>query len=214
MSICNCPTVGMDGIYDAEQKRAVDQFLKSLAPDGALAHSDWSLLSLTDMAEAGNDLETIRSSVPFRGGACSRSMRCCGVCTRQCTHRCVQDCLHRLFIWTKMVETMPEDRVPLSLKLIVNQKFESHEQLSWVVGEILSRNTNSSLKEYMEAEGLRPEENPYKMDYSPQVDVDPSTGKRRVNPNTGELVIRTWPSSGLCPYCLPNVTHDRRFAKK
>lgn len=216
MSICNCPIVGIDGIEDSKQKQLVAGFLESLAPDGTYAKSEWSLLSLVDMAKAGNDVQTINEVIPFRGGPCARSMRCCGVCSRQCKQRCVQDCLHRLYMWNKLVESTPSterEKIPLNIRLIVNQKFDSHEHMSWVVGEILSQNTNSNLKEYMKNESLRPEENPYKIDYAPQVEVDPSTGKRRCDPATGELVIADWPRTGLCPHCLPNVTIDGRIAR-
>lgn len=216
MSICNCPIVGIDGIEDSKQKQLVAGFLESLAPDGTYAKSGWNLLSLIDMAKAGNDVQTISEVIPFRGGPCARSMRCCGVCSRQCKQRCVQDCLHRLYMWNKLVESTPSterEKIPLNIRLIVNQKFDSHEHMSWVVGEILSQSTNSNLKEYMKNESLRPEENPYKIDYAPQVEVDPSTGKRRSDPATGELIIADWPRTGLCPHCLPDVTIDGRLAR-
>lgn len=216
MSVCKCPAVGLDGVYSPEQKQAVAEFLNSLAPDGVLAKSDWNLLSLNDMANAGNDLKTISSTIPFRGGPCPRTVRCCGMCTRQCQHRCVQDCLHRLYMWKKLVESTPpadRDKLPLSLRLIVTQKFESHAHLSWVVGEVLARKTNAKLKEYMENASLRPEENPYKVDYAPQVAIG-ADGKRLVDKSTGEIKYVEWPASGLCPYCLPSVTVDGRFVKQ
>ena len=208
MSICNCPVVGIDGIEDSKQKQLVEEFLKN--SDG------WSLLSLIDMYKAGNSLEDINQVVPFRGGPCNRSMRCCGVCTRQCYSRCIQDCLHRLYMWQKLVESTPSterDKLPLNLRMIVTQRFETLEDLSWVVGEILSQTSNSVLKEYMRNENLYPKYNPYKIDYAPQVEIDPSTGKRKCNPATGELIIADWPRTGLCPYCLPDVTIDGRIAR-
>lgn len=216
MSICNCPIVSVDGIEDSKQKKLVAGFLESLAPDGAYAKSKWNLLSLIDMAKAGNDVQTLSEVIPFRGGPCARSMRCCGVCTRQCRQRCVQDCLHRLFMWNQLVESTPSDereQIPLNIRLIVTQKFESHEHMSWVVGEILSQNTNIYLKAYMQKEALRPEENPYKIDYAPAVEIDPETGKRVCDAITGELKIASWPKTGLCPHCLPNVTIDGRIAR-
>ncbi|MGN1229200.1 MAG: hypothetical protein ACI4T5_06035 [Prevotella sp.] len=81
------------------------------------------------------------------------------------------------------------------------------------MSEIISRSTNSSLKEYMKNASLRPEENPYKLDYAARVEIDPDTGRRMCNPDTGELVIAEWPKTGLCPYCLPNVTIDGRTAR-
>lgn len=217
MGVCNCPIAGLNGIDDKEHEQRVNDFLKGLAADGKLADSGWSLLSITDIARAGNDLQTICDNVPFRGGPCARSIRCCGMCTRQCYHRCVQDCLHRLYMWKQSVVNTPSterEKLPLNLRMIVTQSFGTHRQLSWVVGEIISRNTNSKLKEYMQHEALRSEENPYKINYAPQVEVDPHTGKRKCDPFTGELRILAWPRTGLCPFCLPDVLVDGRFARR
>lgn len=207
-------------MYQPEQVHRVQEFLESLPGYPVLADSNWGLLTLADMYQAGNDLETIASSVPFRGGPCSRSIRCCGVCTRQCTMRCVQDCLHRLHIWSQMVATAKAEgeeaymRVPLAIRLIVKKKFSCHAQLSDNVGEILSKHTNAQLRRFMENAHMRSEENPYKMDYSPQVLLDETTGNRAVNSDTGELQFAQWPDTGLCPYCLPNVLVDNRFGKR
>lgn len=212
MSLCMCSVVD-----PGEHKVAVARFLRGLAADGHYAKSDWNLMALQDMANAGNSLAEIEQVVPFRGGPCARTNRCCGDCVRQCYTRCVQDCLHRLWMWKKMVEATPENersRIPLAVQLIVNQKFESHRHLSWCVGEILSRKTNMHLKEYMERAGLNDLTHPYRNDYAPSVQLDPTTGRRMVNPNTGEIKLVKWPESGLCPHCLPNVTIDRHYVKK
>lgn len=209
--------MGLDGPEDAEHKQAVSRFLKGLVPDGQYAKSDWNLMSLKDMSEAGNTLVDIAQVVPFRGGQCPRTRRCCGDCVRQCYIRCVQDCLHRLWVWNQMVQATPEseqERIPLAIRLIVKQKFASHRHLSWCVGEILSRKTNMHLKEYMERADLNNLTHPYRNDYGPTVALDPHTGRRMVNPVTGEIQLHHWPESGLCPYCLPNVTIDRHYVKK
>ena len=120
-------------------------------------------------------------------------------------------------MWQKLVESTPSterDKLPLNLRMIVTQKFETLEDLSWVVGEILSQTSNSVLKEYMRHENLYPKDNPYKIDYAPKVDVDPATGRRKCDPTTGELCILPWPKTGLCPYCLPDVTVDGRVARR
>lgn len=213
MSVCMSPHVGRKGIEDPEQKRFVDSFIQALTASG----DEWNLMALKDMYEAGNSLAEISTVVPFRGGECPRTRRCCGDCVRQCYSRCVQDCLHRIWVWRKMVESTPEDerkRIPLAVRLIVNQEFESHRHMSWCVGEILSRKTNTQLKEYMERAGLNDYTHPYRNDYGPMVQLDPNTGRRMVNPNTGEIKLVKWPESGLCPYCLPNVTIDRHYVKK
>lgn len=202
MSICKCPKVPAE--------------LQETLVSNLLNDHEWSLLSLQDMANAGNSLEDITQVVPFRGEPCKRSLKCCGQCTRQCTSRCIQDCLHRLYMWRKLYENTPateRDMLPLGIRMIVVQHFSSHEELSWAVGDLISRKTNSELKEYMDYAELRSEENPYKIDYAPQVEIDPDSGKRVVNPVTGELHILEWPRTGLCPFCLPKVTVDRRFTE-
>lgn len=213
MSLCMSPHVGDEGIESREQKQFVASFLKGLATSG----DDWNLMALKDMYDGGNSLAEITQVVPFRGGECTRTRRCCGDCVRQCYTRCVQDCLHRIWVWRKMVESTPEterERIPLAVRLIVKQQFESHRQLSWCVGEILSRKTNAALKEYMERAGLTNYTHPYRNDYAPTVALDPTTGRRMVNPMTGEIRLLKWPESGLCPYCLPNVTIDRHYTSK
>ena len=218
MSLCICPEMGIDGMYDPGQVKFVSGFLKGLAEDGCYAKSDWSLLSLQDIYKRFGSMQIIEETVPFRGGACSRTRKCCGECTRSCSKRCVQDCLHRLYMWNKMVQATPEherDQLPLALRLIVNQKFESHQQLALCVGEILSQHTNTELAKYMEAHGISQWLHPYRNDYSPSAVLDPATGRRKVNPENGEIQYRNWPETGLCPYCLPKVMIDSHvFLKK
>lgn len=197
MSVCICPSVPVD-----VQKQLIQNIIND---------PEWNMLCLQDMYNAGNSLEDIAQVIPFRGGPCARSMRCCGMCTRKCYHRCIQDCLHRLYMWRHMATY---ENAPLAIKLLATQKFETLEDLSWVVSDIISQSTNTQLKQFMESEGLRPEENPYKMDYSPQYAIDLNTGKRQVNTQTGELGVLEWPKSGLCPYCMPNATVDRRYVRR
>lgn len=211
MSLCICPEVGIDGMYDPKQKHFVAGFLKSLAADGHYAASEWSLMSLTDIMQNMGSLRLIEETVPFRGGSCSRTRKCCGECTRVCSMRCVQDCLHRLYMWNQTVKYTPEserEKLPLAIRLIVNQKFESHQQMALCVSEILSKYRNTELAAYMERNELSEFMHPYHNDYSPSVVIDPATGKRKTNPETGEISYRNWPETGLCPYCLPNVMID------
>ena len=216
MSVCICPHVGIDGIYDSKQKKFVAGFLKGLAEDGNYAAANWSLLTLQDLFDRFGSFQIIEETVPFRGGACDRTRRCCGDCMRQCYNRCVQDCLHRLYLWKQTVEYTPEAeraKIPLAIRLIVNQKFESHQQLSWCVGEILSQKTNPELVKAMAHAGLNNHSHPYRNDYGPSIVLDEKTGKRLTNPITGEIKYRNWPETGLCPYCLPKVTIDGRKRK-
>lgn len=112
-----------------------------------------------------------------------------------------------------MVQTTPveeRDRIPLAIRLIVNQSFDDHRHLSWCVGEILNQSSNPAMKAYIKQTGERLGVN----DYSPAVRIDPSTGRRMVDKTTGEIKLVDWPKSGLCPYCLPRVTVDARFLRR
>lgn len=195
MSTCVCPAI---------PKEKYDSLVKLFVND-----KSWDLLKLQDMYNAGNTLKDIMEVIPFRNDECTRSKRCCGVCTRQCHSRCMQDCLNRLYMWRMMVATTPEDRVPLAIRMIVKQDFETLYDLSWCVGDIVSRNANAELKKYMVDNNMYPGENPYKLDYSPRVDIDEKTGKRKVDPVSGAIHYLDWPKSGLCPFCLPKVIIDR-----
>lgn len=213
MSLCVCPHVGIDGMYDPKHRQQVARFLNQLEPTGLYGRARWSLLSIAEQYERGVDI----SDIPYRGGACSRTHKCCGVCTRRCGTRCIQDCLHRLYVWSLLVENTPvesRDHIPLAIRLIVDQRFDSHEQLSWCVGEIISAHTNRELSQHMKKAELKWYEHPYYNDYGPMVVLDPETGRRKVNPVTGEVVYRNWPETGLCPHCLPKVLVDSRRTER
>ena len=213
MSVCVCPEVGFDGMFDSKHKHHVQRFFERLEPEGRYGEAGWSLLSVVDYYKQFGEYD----SIPFRGGACSRTRKCCGECTRICNTRCVQDCLHRLYMWHQMVEYTPveeRDKLPLAIRLIVKQRFASHEQLSRCVSEIISAHTNPELAKYIEEADLGWQEHPQHLNYGPAVVMDPATGKRRVNPNTGEISYRNWPESGLCPHCLPSIAIDSRFIKR
>ena len=78
MSYCICPRL---------PKEQYDQLVKLFVND-----KEWDLLKLQKMYLAGNSLESIMEVVPFRNDECTRTKRCCGVCTRRCHSRCIQDC--------------------------------------------------------------------------------------------------------------------------
>lgn len=199
MSICICPVTDGGGIKSSQQKEFVETFLRNLGPP---ENWNWSLMELKRLAENGNSLDEIGTVIPFRGGPCDRTTRCCSVCTRRCFRRCIQDCLTRLYLWKQTVGSTPEserEKLPLNMRMIVVQKFATWGELSWAVGEMISKHTNPAIKEYTYAE------NPYKLNYEPAIELDES-GKVRTNPVTGELSIARWPNSGLCPYCLPDRT--------
>lgn len=196
---CNCPKIPTETLREREKILLNDK--------------SWNLLCLQDMYNAGNSLSEMAKTIPFRSVECTRTLKCCGVCTRQCHTRCVQDCLNRLYMWRRMVETTPEEdreRIPLNIRMIVTQEFETLYDLSWVVGEIISANTNTVMKQYLQENNMHPQENPYKLDYSPTFELDPRTGRKAMDPETRKYKLLEWPKSGLCPWCLPRRKTERR----
>ena len=200
MSYCNCPF---------DDSPAFELKAKNIIND----HT-WSLDCLVEMVNNGNTLEDISEHIPFRKIRCHRTTKCCGVCTRRCHVRCIQDCLTRLYQWRSIYENTPEQHrkdLPLGLQMIVNQQFENSEELSWSVSEYISANTNKELRQYMEDHGVP---NPNKLNYEPQPLLNSETGRPIADPVTGRFQFLDWPLSGLCPYCLPKKTIDRRYGKK
>ena len=196
MSICICPT-----LPETEYEGLVKALLNSHGIE------EWNLLTLKDIYSSGNSLE----GIPFRKHACPRTRKCCAECTRRCPYRCVQDCLNRMYMWRQSFN-QPTSKVPEALKLMVNQKFETAEDLATAVGEILSVSTNPQLKRYIESNHISSRTHPYKLDYEQDYRYD-ERGRRVVNKTTGELSLNNWPESGLCPYCIPTNMIDRRYIK-
>lgn len=217
MSICLCPIEGQDnidgkrGFRSPQLKEKQEQFMRSLGwPAQPIAKAKWNLLEFREIAErcpTPQALDELVESMPFRGGPCERHMRCCANCTRRCGHRCIQDCLNRLAMWQMTVEATPAtelSRIPLAVRLIVEQRFEDAEHMSWCVSEILS-----------EANRRYPQgENPHKLNYEPAAEIDVQTGRPSVVRDSGELVLRKWPETGLCPYCLPEKLIDGFAARR
>lgn len=197
---------------------------------------DWSLNSLAPGTEeaATPTPEELLEVIPFRNvrEKCSRSFRCCGVCTHQCTQRCLQDCLTRMYMWARI----PEESQPLAVRMLLiqadawktellkiaaggspNSYDDICASISWTVGDIISRKANREVRAYMDNAEMRPEENPYKIDYGPlyEMEVNPKTQKlrKKVDKDTGRYVILEWPKSGMCPFCLPNATYNRRYVE-
>lgn len=205
MSICICPKTD-GGPSSLQQKKKVEQFLRNLGwPDISLGETEWSLYTIRQMGEAGNTVEDIQQVVPFRGGPCVRTLQCCSVCTRVCHTRCIQDCMTRLYMWQQIFKNTPKeerDKLPLNIRMISVQKFESWQHLSDTVGEMISKKNNPSLRGYTYAT------HPQKLSYEPAFEIDEHSGRPKSDPTTGEYKIIKWPKSGLCPYCLPSTTVD------
>lgn len=242
MSICSCPTRPDNEGPKARKARinTLRVFLEHLVrrdwkdmPNNGNGLLNWNLNDLIPKGQPklAPPKEELLTTVPFRNSRerCNVSLRCCGVCTRKCTQRCIQDCLTRMYMWARI----PEESQSLAVKMLLRQAEDWAQSLkstegcnvdalcgniSWVIGNMLSRKTNTEIENYMNENGLQVYQNPLKMDYSPRVieEVDEETQryKRKVDPETGDIMYMNWPESGMCPFCLPAIQKDLRSAKK
>lgn len=152
---------------------------------------------LDDLQKAvpeGTDLETARALIGSthvcRTGPClSGGVTCCGMCTRKCPNRCVQDLIHKFCSYIYMGGT--DGRY-------VSKLLKQPEKLTY---DIL-------------LETLKWADTRYSLSYEPLPVLykHPRTGKthRQVDSSTGNIIFRDWPESGLCPFCIPQVTTLRR----
>lgn len=208
MSICICPSTTPD-----EQSKLIESFIQYLKEH----NYDWTLLNLQDMCKGWDDIEEFKTNIatvlPFRGGQCTRTFKCCSQCTRKCATRCIQDCMTRVYMWRRY----PVKNKALEYIIATVESADDLATISYAVGDFISRNSNPLLAEYMDKQGLRHEENPYKMDYAPQFEykTDPTSGRRSKIPikATNTFKILHWPQTGLCPFCLPSNMMFRRKYK-
>lgn len=168
------------------------------------------------------------SHIPFRYSKCSYGkMVCCGCCMRECNHRCAQDVMTRVYLMcapllncTDEVEKQKRyEQCDLSTKMLYRELLSDHprfEVLRNVVNLYISRRCSPVVKE-AESTGV----NPYKLSYAPVIAYETrlvklpngevSTREVKVlDPTTGKAKVYEWPQSGLCPFCIPRGTVDRR----
>lgn len=164
----------------------------------------WTLLRLKDpeWLEQAKHLEEILPFRPASISACKfKMMYCCGSCFRNCSYRCVQD------IYTK-------------LNLMYAAEVQKKSALANIIFATLSNPdvTYSQLIKLFNDIVFSRRDEPYVLDYTPQY-VYTHLGKdgrkfKKVNKQTGELLIRPWPETGLCPYCQPNYTIQSRYYRR
>ena len=215
------------------QMSELEEFLATCA----LAPTEWNLSKLERYAQNSLgpvSLDGLRSSlyleVPFRVIGCTHGLTgCCGNCTQTCSARCVQDIMHRIFM---MCSNLASGRTtaaeePLAVQLLLRtasdfnsnanskaQESRRYEALTEAITSIISPKYNPALRRTMHELGI---ENPYKYNYAPAYDTAYSHEKgkwvRQVDKETGIIKLLEWPTSGLCPYCLPRATINKRYAK-
>lgn len=153
-----------------------------------------------------------RPDIPFRHGGCPRgSLGCCGSCSRICVNRCPQDVMFRAQLLVASIEYSPEEnyhRASLTARMIYDELHSETPRyfaIAAMVQEHLSAFFNPRLREII-IHDYQGYDTPERIDYAPSIEYERSkSGKLRpiADPTTGTVRINNWPSSGLCPFCLP-----------
>jgi hypothetical protein len=187
-------------------------------------------LLANNMSEA-EALDTLRNTAhtrfAIRAKVCPRGQTiCCGTCTYVCSERCGLDIAIRIQIRLMTMKadqkrlelTMPhrqESALNRSIRLLVESPTSTASQFNALINQLISGYWNVENRRELRMNGNY--ENPNKLNYSPRLEYEahPKSGKPRIkaNPDTGEVVVLTWPNSGLCPFCLPTNSARHRMPK-
>lgn len=153
------------------------------------------------------------SQIAFKGRRCLKGLLlCCGSCSFDCKGRCPQDVINRAYllcgniIWASdefKEERYKEASFPVQM---LYQELVSEHPRYFAVYAMVREFINESAK----------------LDYAPQIEYeeyfDPKKGewtyRKAVDSKSGEVYVLQWPSSGMCPFCLPIGLSDRRRLPK
>jgi hypothetical protein len=174
-------------MYTDWSRDQVNQYIKS-----RLTPTVSTILSLKDLPWVSPDVVLTRafmeSEVPFRTQSCIYN-RCCGTCTRKCSKRCVQDVINRV-----------------AMEALSGSKYGRY------IRQLLQDPKNLTYDIMVEAVNEMPVISPMRYAAAAIMTVHPESGimHRKADPNTGEVLFRNWPETGLCPYAIQRTTVVRR----
>ena len=139
----------------------------------------------------------IQEEIPFRPTPCAKIVNCCGLCTVKCLHRCVQDTYQRLYevvfplhIGAQKIEEVPAD-VRAAYKTMLDPR-TTYEELVETVNAFIDRKDEYYANYSCEEVYYQTKNGPY---------------RKKTDPETGEVIMYNWPSSGMCPFCVPRVLY-------
>ena len=169
--------------------------------------------------------ELIDSHIPFRHNACPRGlMVCCGFCSHQCRGRCPQDVMFRAHLYTDLIDPERLSEYPYIIQCLYKEMHPEEGEPQYVkikvlIMEILDPQRNPDLERWLiEHDSI---DNPNRLDYAPATEYieriirlpngeEDLKVQKKVDPKTGNVCLVEWPRSGVCPFCWPNHTTDRR----
>lgn len=210
-----CACIANEKWWDYENNIAAQPLNEYVAERARMSAYTGEYPQLMDLRklpyQEGDSIEYIRKdiqqNIPFKPTNCSFMLACCGMCDKRCPKRCVQD------MYTKLYFRMQRgDAVADMLKQYLSNPGLNYDTLRDLYDSTYVRHHNKVLQ--AETEG---QEDIFKFNYAPRVvgKID-MYGRQwmEVDPVTGEGKILWWPTSGLCPYCTPRITHYTVRGKK
>lgn len=195
---CMCPVNYTEDMFNEFKQRAANEVGK------------WTLMRFKD-SDLLPEREHFKDLYPFRVpietgstlGCPRRTNVCCGGCVRKCDSRCIQDMytkLNMLYESEKLRTVKPSYLMQLIQSTLTDPEL-TYKRLMDFFNDL-------------QRGGLL-----YELNYTPQTQIEyvsETSGRafKKVNKQTGDVAILYWPESGLCPYCVPNVTAVARYARR
>ena len=211
---CMCPVNYTEDMFNEFKQKAAAEVGK------------WTLLRFKD-PDLFPEREHFKDLYPFRVpmeegstlGCPRRANVCCGGCVRKCDSRCVQDMYTKLNI---LYESEWQKAEYIQVKHPTESSIRAYKRPTYLMQLIDKTLTDPELtyKKLMDFfNDLQRGGLLYELNYTPQTlyeYVSETSGRafKKVNKQTGDVAILYWPESGLCPYCVPNVTAVARYARR
>lgn len=167
---------------------------------------------------------TIYQKVIFRTQKCAKSgLTCCGTCSVRCRFRCPQDVLYRAkLLAAPIMHALDKDEAYRRASTVQQMMYDElvserprYKVIYAMIQEYINPRKNKALRDSI-MKDYGGDNTPMRLDYAPVVEFETYVNqggkeitRRKVDPSTGNILIRNWPQSGLCPYCLPTTTVDR-----
>lgn len=178
------------------------------------------LTCLLDLKKLGYDnvdvaRGVIQENIPFKFDTCMNLVSCCGFCVRRCKKRCVQDILHKLYMKAIPVylgQTTGDTIAREACKALLSPTV-TYDTLNNIVNYAFTRAGSTTIDKMEDIDDTVS----FRYNYAPQTLCTPDKLGRlhkEFNPETGEIYIIKWPESGLCPYCVPQITYTQKRGRK
>lgn len=202
-----CACIADTKWWDMENNLASPQLNEYISENARISAYTGEFPQLLDLKrlpyKVGDSVEyirgTIQNSIPFKPTMCSFMLSCCGMCDKRCDKRCVQDMYTKLYF--RMQRGDMEAQV---IRDMLTNPGLNYDTLRDLYDSVYTKFRNDTVKR----ESIDPDA--FKFNYAPRmVGKTDRRGRQwlEVDPVTGDGKVLWWPQTGLCPYCMPRITH-------